>query len=341
MRKKIVVLLAAAAVLSLSASADLLVYEPFAYEGTELTGQGGALGTTGTWTTNDSSGNVSWSLYQEGTLSGQTLYDGVTPATFDGKVAGLQTTGGYVGDTSRGRLNGDIGLDPSVTATFTSGTTTWISYVSAKSFDRNVEQPNLVLGTIPAPTTSRGDNYGGIGTGGDGFGTGGGPNRDNRTSIYPMFYDAGQYMNMQGAIGGNSYAANSATYVDATGSFEWESSDADGYGAANIVVVKIQWDADTAGEDIISVGRFLEGETISEASFDAMIVDKPNLTSANWAIKPSLDQTQLDTITFMGIKYFVDEIRLGTTFDDVTPVPEPATIVILALGGLALLRRRA
>jgi len=307
------------------ANAEVLVYEPFAYVGTELTGQGGALGTTGTWTSNDSIGNVSWAFHQEGVLSGVVLSDPLIPSTFDGTVDNLRTSGGYVGYNQGGNnLNADIGLDPNVTATFTTGTTTWISYVSARAWDRNEEQPNLVLGTIPAPTGSRGDNYGGIGSGGSGFGTGGGPNRDNRTSIYPMFYDAGQYNNMQGAIPGNSYAANTLTYVDATGAYVWQKLDTNGdFGAANIVVVKLEWDADTGGADIISLGRFLETEEISEAAFDAQIIAKPNLSSANWAEpnKPSLDQTQLDTITFMGVKYFVDEIRMGTTFYDVTPVP--------------------
>ncbi len=35
-----------------------------------------------------------------------------------------------------------------------------------------------------------------------------------------------------------------------------------------------------------------------------------------------------------------DEFRIGTTFADVTPVPEPASIGFLAVGGLALLARR-
>jgi len=43
----------AMAVFAGSASASVLVYEPFAYADGWLTGQGGALGTTGTWTAND------------------------------------------------------------------------------------------------------------------------------------------------------------------------------------------------------------------------------------------------------------------------------------------------
>ena len=36
----------------------------------------------------------------------------------------------------------------------------------------------------------------------------------------------------------------------------------------------------------------------------------------------------------------VDEFRVGSTFASVTPVPEPTTLALLGLGGLAMLRRR-
>ncbi|NJL31302.1 MAG: PEP-CTERM sorting domain-containing protein [Phycisphaerales bacterium] len=45
----------------------------------------------------------------------------------------------------------------------------------------------------------------------------------------------------------------------------------------------------------------------------------------------------------MGNSYEADEIRIGTTFADVTPgmlVPEPASLGLLAVGGLIMLRRR-
>ena len=289
MKKKFVVFLLVAAVLSVSASATVLVYEPFAYDATELTGQGGAFGTTGVWNSfaqNDQPNG--WQVHQEGALSGALLYDGATPVNFDGTVDGLWTMGGYAGHGADGyKLNADIGLAPRVTNSFQSGTTTWLSYVSVASFDRNYEMPNLTLGTIAAPDGARGDNYGGIGTGGSGFGTGGGPNRNNRVSIYPMFYTDGQYNNVQGPIPGNSYSGVAETYVDDTGAF---SAQVD---VANIVVMKLEWDAD-GGADIVSLARFLEGEELSEANFNAMIAAMPNLSSANWAAenKPDIDALQ-------------------------------------------------
>ncbi|MFP6858027.1 MAG: hypothetical protein VCA73_12180, partial [Roseibacillus sp.] len=277
--------------------------------------------------------NGDWYVHGEGISADIVVAPGPVLNHFDGIVDNLPTSGSYVGlpgpaDVGRGpdedfeigrNMDASIALDPSVTATFQSGTTTWFSYLAVKAWDRNEETPNLVIGTDPAPAGSRGDNYGGIGNGFSGFGTGGGPTRNNRTRIYPMFYDAGQYSNVNGAIPGNAY--NQAAFeVSAADSFVWQENDGDeNFGAPNIVIGKIQWDAEAGGEDIITVVRFLEDETLEEAGFDALVAAQPNLSSANWADanKPDLDQGQLDTITFMGLKFFVDEIRIGTTFDDV------------------------
>ena len=354
MKKILLTVVAVVFVLSVPASAIELVYEPFAYADgwLELDGCGGAKGTVGTWNTSNTVFNDDWRIHQEGELSGVTVGVDVYN-TFDGTVANLATMGGYVGTAGPEDIGeapdftgepsrwmaADIGLDPSVTARF--GTTdpiTWISYVSARGWYKNEEHANLTLGTIPAPDQSRGDNYGGIGTGGDGFGTGGGPTRNNRYDIYPMFYDAGQYVNSTGLIAGNSYG-DSAHEVPDADAFDLVEFRANGdFGPPNIVIMKIEWDAD-GGADILSVVRFLEDDVMTEAAFDALIAATPNLSSANWDIKPDIDQTTLDTLTFMGVKVFVDEIRLGTTFDDVT-VPEPMTIALLGLGGLGLIRRK-
>ncbi len=334
------VAMAALALTATSANATLLLHEPFAYaDGSTLTGQGGALGTTGTWTAWDTH-SADWYVHGEGITSGIVVAPGppIARNMFDGTVANLATSGGYAGlpgpadrgldpdlDTEIGRnMTADIALDSTVTATFTSGSTTWLSYVSIRGWDRNEEQPNLVLGTDPAPQGARGANYGGIGTGFSGFGTGGGPTRNNRTDIYPMFYSLGQYNNTMGAIPGNSYS-QSAFEVSEADSMDWEEFTPGGeFGAPNVVVMKIEW-ADAGSKDVISVARFLQEDTISEAAFDALITAQPNLSSANWAEanKPDLDQSTLDTITFMGLKYFVDEIRVATTFDEAVPGGTP------------------
>ena len=192
-RIKTVLTLAAVAMALLGsvAQAAVLVYEPFAYADGWLTGLGGALGTTGTWTAYCTI-NGDWRIHQEGDTSGIVVAPGppVARNMFDGTVDNLPTSGGYVGlpgpldlDPPRGEdedfeigryLDASIALDPTVTATFQSGTTTWFSYVAVKGWDRNEETPNLTIGTDPTPNESRSFS---MTNSGSGLGTGGGPPR--------------------------------------------------------------------------------------------------------------------------------------------------------------------
>jgi len=320
-------------VLSVSANAGLLVYEPFAYPNGWLTGRGGALGTTGTWTANDT-GNGDWRIHQEGGIAGVVISFGppVERNIFDGTVNNLLTSGGYVGlpgplDVGHGEdenfeigryMDASIGLDPSVTATFQSGATTWFSYVAVHGWDRNEETPYLTIGTDPSPNESRNSLYN-LTNSGTGIGAGGGPPRSDRTDILPRYHKAGASYNLMGAATG--WSDDDKNAPSATATMSWDASDDDGFGAANIIVGKIEWDADTGGEDIITVVRFLETDVLSEAQFDALVAAKPDLSSANWtANKPNLDQSRFDTVNIAGAKFFVDEIRIGTTFADVVQV---------------------
>ena len=326
-------------------SGDLLVYEPFDYAPDEiLTDKGGALGTVGTWSTNDTitgDGKTNdWFVHAEGKTSGVGLSDANPSAEplgmhrWDGTVANLPTSGGYAGlwgaddwnddDPNAGEpgrnLDANIGLDPSVTATFQSGATTWFSYVAVRGWDRNEETPNLMLCTDPTPDESRAAT---LSDSGNGIGTGGGPPRLNRTHIYPMYYQDGLPYNLLGEI--NGWRDDSFT-VPEEGRMDWQELDEEEFfGAVNIVVGKVEWDADSEGEDILTVARFLETEELTEAAFDALIAEQPDLSSANWdENKPDLDQSEFDTLNIAGLKFFVDEIRIGTTFEDVIGSNAPA-----------------
>ena len=350
--------MAALALTATSANAALLVYEPFAYDDGKLTGQGGALGTTGTWTAYDSN-YKDWHVHPEGSTTGIVTngnttepYEATERNMFDGTVANLMTSGGFAGlpgpadtgadperDHEIGRhQNGFIGLDPGVTATFQSGTTTWFSFVSVRAWDRNEHGAHMIIGTDPGANENRGVT---LTNDGSGIGGGNGPPRNGRTRIFPQYFSEGVMSNALGT-GGTGFN-DLPTLPNATHTMPWDEYTPGGeFGPPNIVVGKIQWDADTDGKDIISVVRFLEADVLDEAAFNALIAAQPGLSSATWDAdkKPDLDQSLFDTLDFAGTKFFVDEIRIGTAFGDVTPIPEPATMSLLVLGGLGVLARR-
>jgi len=361
-RDKTVLALAAVAMAILaltatSANAALLVYEPFDYPDAALNGNGGALGTTGVWQTHDTGESQGWWCHPEGELTGQG--DDLGPGgnalnLFDGTVDNLSTTGGFAGPAGptdqstpgtwgtrdpTGNLDANIGLDPSVTATFQSGTTTWFSYVGCHADNRNQGSPTFMLCTDPTTNGSRSLT---MQNSGNGIGGVGGPPRANLFDVYPHYFSGGVHHQTPGGyLGGvlgnhngivtafcSGGTCNGVLGADATRA--WAVRDADGYmGVPNIVVGKIEWDADTGGYDIISVVSFLETDELTEAAFDAIIADKPLLSSKNWPAavtpadplnpsnKPNLDQSQFDTLNISCLKFYVDEVRIATTFDEV------------------------
>ena len=108
--------------------------------------------------------------------------------------------------------------------------------------------------------------------------------------------------------------------------------------------------ADTASSDNQYV---LVKLTVNESGNDnvEVFVDPLSLTAATVADLTFTDTNVTDSLApFTQSKYespgqsgsvFFDEIRLGTTFEAVTEIPEPTSLALLGLGGLAMLRRKA
>lgn len=344
------VALAAALGAILPSQAALLVYEGFGYTtgnaipggtGVQLNGQGtaGELGLTGTWTAQNT-GTVanSTTVYPQGNTTGITSNTGAIPNTFDGTVANLTTSGGFFGVTNATNVtlytNGTDHseawrpLATSVTSTFVTGNTTWFSFVSARGYSNSARSPSFYLGAGNL-LEDRGNNATAPGIGGGGSVTDG-------SSIFPTYWN-------------NSLISNNGTSNPTVGLAAWQGSttDPNGFGAPNITVGKIEWNADpNGGGDIISLFNFSEIDAITESAFNAGITGNSLLSSANWpAFSPNLNETTFNMISVGGGRFFVDEIRIGTTFADVSPapVPEASSMVLLGMGlsSLILHRRRS
>lgn len=245
-----------------------------------------------------------------------------------------------------GNLDASISLDPSVTATFQSGTTTWFGYVASHADNRNQSSPQFLLSTDPIVDGDRGYRMQTI-NGGSGIGGTGGQARGNLFDVYPQYYEGGVKHQspggyQDGILGDHDGRVisvgsrpDSDAVLPADLKMPWVVRDEDGnMGVPNIVVGKIEWDAEDNGEggfyDVITIVNFAETDELTEAAFDALVELKPELSSRNWPAattpfdvdnpsnKPDLDQSLFNLISLSGVKFWIDEIRVGTTFGAAT-----------------------
>lgn len=360
------------------AQATLLVYENFGYNtgtasgtgGVKFDGQGATntTGMTGTWAVINSGTANSTTVYQQGSLSGVNLSSATLGANnYTGTVvapSNFVTSGGYMGPVSSAsgvytvttdNMTATRALAKSVTDTFQDGTTTWFSYVSARAFDKTTSAPKFAIGaaSLDGSTGFRGFTALGeaIGAGGGVGGKTAGTQNNNR--LYPQFwsYEASTSTysdhDATGIVTSNKSNSGGPTYV--TDSFAWASYPTssptplpgEAQPIANICIGKIEWH--DGAPDVISFASFVP----TDGALTEVLFDGKAFSSSGWAIQPNLDQSQFDTISFTGARYFMDEIRLATTFTEViggtlSAVPEPTqSLGLMGLLGLgALLRNR-
>jgi hypothetical protein len=99
-----------------------------------------------------------------------------------------------------------------------------------------------------------------------------------------------------------------------------------------LLVGQISFDTGTAGADEYSLYNY---------TLNAGSVVGGTLNQIGSTVEANVDQSTLDLINFnRQVKFDADELRIGTSLNDVLVIPEPATMSLLALGGLGILARR-
>jgi len=288
-----------------AAQAALLLYEPFNYTsglGTTLNNQSGGTGFAAgslwfAWNSN---------TYPSGPPTGFAICDATMQTLWNGTVTSVPQTGNYAGSPApagnpTSGYNGNNPdhewasrpLDPSITAGFTLGATTWMSYVEASDFKANANGTggSFAIGSGTLGTASS-DNRGW--TAYDGWAIGIGVNS-------AKYFTAGFWDPSLGTTGVNLTGTNGTKWLTT--------------GAPQIGIAKIVW-GDASTPTTIYQVTFNDGATLTEAAFNS---------STNLVVNTALvDPTICVNVMLGGARYNVDELRIGTTFNDVIGVI-PAT----------------
>jgi hypothetical protein len=102
--------------------------------------------------------------------------------------------------------------------------------------------------------------------------------------------------------------------------------------ATYLLVGHISFDSGTDGKDEY---------TLYSHDLNGGVIDGSALTQIGSTIEADVDQSALDLLNLnRQVKFDADELRIATTLPEALGVPEPASMALLALGGLMIAGRR-
>jgi len=278
-----------------TAHATLQVYEGFDYSSTQWTtlhGQNGGTGFAEGSAWDAGNGNT----YPTGTPSGFAICDSSMQTLWNGAVTSVPQTGKFAGSpapalTQAGGLTGNNPdhlwasrpLHPDVVATFTLGAATWMSYVEASNFKANGNGTGGSFAIGQGILNSGGtDNRGWTAYGGSAVGIG----VDSAKRFRAAFWDASLGTGVANLTGTQGAAWNTT-------------------GVPQISIAKITW-GDASNPTTIQEATFNDGTVLTEAAFNAAAV----------SFSATFDPSTFNKVALGGARYNVDELRIGTTFND-------------------------
>ena len=303
--------------------AAVLVYEPFNYiAGQNLNGRSGGSGFAA---------GSSWSAGSSSPTSDFLVESGSSGTAWNGTVSSVRQTGNIVGSPVTGNTPDHLwasrSLDPSVTSTFTSGSTTWMSYIEAENFYTNGNGTGGMFaigqglfdgtGDGSDPSLGRGWEVHGGAAIGIGITSAGVANQAN-----PKYFTAATWATNSS---GTYYKMDQLTSPTPTGMATSHTTS----GPAYIGIAKIVW-GDATHSTTIQEASFVDGTSLSETAFNS----SANLVTSTATVDP----TTFNKISLGGARFNVDELSIGTTFNDAigvtAVVPEPGTfpLSLLAAG---------
>jgi hypothetical protein len=298
--------LAGVALFAGSASASLVIYEPFDYAQTEPINDGAYLGDgnqagglgLGTWSQVDNPGNVP-------PVNEADVADGGLSFT-DGGGNALPVAGNaWVRRQRVGQIATSSPIDSGATTALTADNTTiWMTFLFQ---DLGFSGPDFGIGL--ASQTMVGNDNQSLSAAGVGVGFGINSTAGQDRNIGAVYYD-------------NSTEFTRVTEDPAT---------FNGPGASSVLLLAMKVEWNPAGtDDVISVYNVTDLTTEPTVALATATVD--------------FSQAEQNTMNIFNISdtqvAFVDEIRVATTFAEAVGVPEPSVALLGALGGLLMLRRR-